>query len=889
MVVHHGRLSNWFRVWKDLAGDIEGRLLGLSILNIIPVLYFNLKRHRQGNPWTDRLEKFLNDAINADDPTIQLIREEHEPEVLELKHILHTREGQVRNDKKMSTEQLCAVLDRIKDAPLMAPLKEELKTELLRQHGADESRLSLISHLILQKALTRHDSRAIAELPEGFFTRSATALLVGEHIKALAENKSLEKELWEKWQTLLRNSFTKDMMMGYINREAVFLQDLFKEKSGSWTNATFDLIDDLAEHWAKLLKTKTIGNEPTTPVAVVQACQQMTLELGRWLIRQYVRVFLHQIFDTFAKSQTDEEDSPLNDVGSLIAVYLREKAGFVDKSGWRFGQNPRYVASLVVEALGDATAKRLAAAFSEAVMPDDLEQLSVTAGKILVGSFIADSDAVSRDWSAISSDDIDQLCVDWMARKPLQRRLGSLLIPLNEKIAGNLERLLRSVPLESLTGWPKDMLLFWKEWAEAFSIRAITFGSLFEYVPWEQLTAEQFGSVLDEFFNSLFPPERRFQGIFKVKGIKPDGAIWSTGDVTFYDPDLLDYGEGSCFLFYERWPEGDDLIYAKVVVTADTFAKAHEAALQSLNDALNALSFAASVGSPVGGLKPDIIYESYMVRLSQKRRSFKAERSPTESYRAQPAAGLELPKLSRAFDHLLTLSNKYPDQLTQLQRGFLRAIHWYRKGRWSKDSVERFLFYWIAIEHLFMGGDSRSGSIFDGMPEFHITWQDWKAFYWVPLSLRAIIKNIEANEELRYKIKADPQLSRWERDPKVLLQPENLELLASLTPDTLPDTQKYFLKCAEDFREIAKKRARYDQVLEALRDDFHIKLRFLYRLRNELVHEALPDRAGIKVYTEALEGVLEDVLRKMANAAIQETPDYQTVEELTGWYEIPWS
>lgn len=884
MAVAHKRLSNWFRIWEQLIKDREDLLLGRTVPNLISTFLSVLRKQNGSNEWRNGLEQLLTEIIDADDAVIRLIRIEHGPALDQLRQLLQTRIKQSKKERQQTDDQVCATLERIKNAPSEDLLRHELRAELLAEPDADEDRLFAITGLILGRAITRHEEGGFKDLPKKLFSQTAIECLLEGHANSFAKDRQLIREVWDNWQNAFSDKLTTEKMRSYVKKTPSSLLDLFD--SWLWPSLIRDLIDDLPKQLVATLRA--LVNENAEFAITLSERASIGMQFGRLILEAYVQAFLRQVFYTFTESEAEKKGSSLLKTARSIARHLAEKGEFIDRRPWGHKQNTEYITNLAAKALADAASKILPVILCEAIIENSMESHAREIGSRLIGSFTANNVAPDLTGGSMSDEDIYRLGVNWLARKDVQQDLAQMLLPLNERIIEGLDRLLRHKDELNLAERSIDMTLFWDKWRVSFSQPKSSSETLFDYVPWSQVTGEQLGRLVDKLFDSLLPASTQFLVVFKVKGLKPDGAIWSTGDVTFYDPDLFDFGEGSCFLFHERWPEGDDLTYAKIVTDADTFEVAWEVAQQALNNALNVLSFALSAGVEAGGFKPQLINECFIARLAPRRRSFKAGKNRAEMDMAQSVKGHRIPEIAKGCDHLLTLSIREPHRLTPLQFGFLRALHWYRKGRWEPDYAERFLFFWVGLEHLFTGGEARPGAIFENVPSLHITWQNWPGFYWVGLSVNAIVRNIKENEVLRETVAVTPELRDWQSDTKILLQPDNLRLLARLAPSTSPQIREFFERTAGDFEEKAHNRESYEKLIEHLRKLFLFKLNILSDLRNEMVHEAKPYRAGIRLYAEALEDILEDVLRKMAGIATQEMPKYRTIGELAEWHQFPW-
>lgn len=887
------RLSRWFGIWEELLKEPEKLVLGRTVPSIIRSLLINLENPQASNLWKNELIELLHAILNNTHPVIDLMNIEFKTDVDELRQVLSIRlsqnkTGKLKNktDKQKSDKLIFTILNRIKDAPSLALLRKEIETALTQDNSVEDKRFSLISRLMLDKALAKHDVSDLKELPNKVLTREATTLLLDGHIQPFVDDMELAHNLWEKWQDRITKGLTSERIASYISDKPVTITDVFSQSL--WNHLAYELLETIAEQWLSGLRKILHENHQTTPITLMALYQEAMLKHGQFIIEKYIQAFLHQVLSIFLNDEIEQEGSQMNEIGLYIATYLRDEAQLVDKRGWYSEVELEILAEPVLEALAEVSSKILAELFSKEISLPSKEKSVQDIGNRLTSLFIVESDTISKDWNSLTEEDLSTLCLNWSARKSLHQELALLLVPLNEEITKQLENLLSTFASKSLAQWPIDMESFWKEWKDSFSLRANTFGTIFDYLPWSTLSAEQVSHIIGRLFDSLFLPESEYLVFFKVKGIQPQGAIWSTGNVTFYDPKVFDFSEGRTGLFSPQWLEGDNTAYAKVLVISSTSSEASEVAWQSLNNALNTLTFAASVNVRAGGLKPEIINERYVIRKTSGSWSAIGERTRAELPSDQGAISHELIKYGKAYDDLLKLSIEHPEKLNVLQTGFLRALHWYRKGRWEPDFAERFLFYWIGLEHMFTRGEFQKGELFDSIPRIHITWHNIEGFYWVRLRRGAMIKLIEENEVLRTRVDSCPDLIGWKYDYTVLIQPQKIEVLLSLTPDTIPETKKYFEDSREQFQRIDSKKAEVIKVVEELRNEFRFKLRLLYDLRNKLVHEALPYRAGMRLYAESLERILEDVLQKIAASASRQSIGYTSIKEVADWYQQPW-
>jgi hypothetical protein len=232
--------------------------------------------------------------------------------------------------------------------------------------------------------------------------------------------------------------------------------------------------------------------------------------------------------------------------------------------------------------------------------------------------------------------------------------------------------------------------------------------------------------------------------------------------------------------------------------------------------------------------------------------------------------------------------------LTELQEGFLRALYWYRKGRWEADPTEKFSFYWIALEHLAKAKGVELPYI---ISKLNVTWRDVSGVGIVWRNLPVLGQLEGWREEAVERIKRDPilranvdtstDLGGWDTDPNLLLRPEKFDVLVPLVPAGSADG-RFFIEYRDDIHEIEGNRHLIRSRAESMRLAIWLRLRLLYRVRNQLFHEALTYRPDIDVYVSALEALLEDTLNKMVREVTPVSPKCRTMSELVDWYQEPW-
>ena len=304
---------------------------------------------------------------------------------------------------------------------------------------------------------------------------------------------------------------------------------------------------------------------------------------------------------------------------------------------------------------------------------------------------------------------------------------------------------------------------------------------VFDYVPWERLDETDWSAIIDRLLDRLNGLDRDWEVTFLVRGINPRGAVWRSGPVRFYDPKGYSFDPG-------RWlhasaGDNNEAVAATVAVSARTVSVAKKRGRVVLDAALDAFSFALSTNRDAGGLRPEVHVESRAVDMATEAWTFGG--ALTRHQMATPVSANEA-KFNDLGEFYAPLVKKAATAdlgtasggLNELQRRVVRALHWYRLGRWEANPLERFLFYWIAVEQLIAEGDAQKGeALFGPLVDLLVTWQECPGLAGIGHERNEIVQLLGESEEFRSCVEAEPLLTQWREDFRVLLDPSNTSTL----------------------------------------------------------------------------------------------------------------
>jgi hypothetical protein len=912
------RLHLWLGLWRDDLKKPRDLLLGRSLVNLVQSAVVDLEeRYAKGraNPnhenvqkcatsWERQILGHLEQAFQDETETLTVLKVEHAREVAALSTLLAAGAYDV--------SRIYPLLQAIQRAPSSSALRDVLRRELSRPAGEDKKLLEATTRLLLRFALTRHPAKALEELPSQTLARALAEAFVERHWADMLSHRDINSGLWSFWQEQIAPSATSAAVEAMLKAAPTSLGEVFDRVL--WSNLTNKLLSNAAGAWTQALQAPATQGPPissavqstTAPLASLLGDAGALRALGEAVVGDYARAFTRTVFAALADQEfPDQHRRRVAQAGPAVVGEQRPEP------------RPEKICVQVLDLLKQLGVATDAQPFQQAV----LQGMESATGEVLGGlcarlflereaaSVAEEGERIAREltgllqgweppreinWADIRTLDVGNLCESFFAHKSVQRRLGELLQPLNSLLTRAVASLASEAAGRSWLDFEPDTASFWTAWKDAFGFFAGHYsGGTLPAYDWANVDEPLLEHALESFFDVL-AREDDWAVTFGVLGIKPAGDVWWTGNATFYDLQKFRFtgDEWIAGTDNEAPPEAQEeapsRCGARVKVRADSKAVAVQAALRHLNHALNVQSFALSVGKSSMGLEPRLQNFESAVSLSTGRWSHSSATSRYKALHPQPASESGLPRFARVYDDLLRLSARDPASLSEVQNCFLRALYWYRKGRWEPDPTARFLLYYVGLEHVFVRGKSPKGLAETALPQFHLTWRDAPIWTHINHSLGLVQSHIEDDPHLRVSIQASPDLARWEDNERILFEPRRVEEIIALTPPgntrALADFNVYLDLLREKWGQVDAIRKFVEQEREMLKFRLHL----LYKLRNRMVHEGFNSGAEVDVYAEELEQIFEDVLRKMARQATLQPPQCATVDQLTQELQQPW-
>lgn len=893
------RLSYWLWLWEETLKKPKELIVGPSLLNVIRLCIAELERwyetkrdkvvERSANGWEAHWLTLLEKTFDEEKEATALIGSEHNTEISRLNTLLHAGAFDVK--------EIYEILLDIQESPSLTTLTNHLRDELLREPKVSEARLTAITRMIVRKVLVNHSVRGLEKIPKESLARYGSKTAIRRSLAAFVSNDELNEKLVGMWRSILQAEDVTARIPNFIAHWPAPFYKLFDKKRAKWRYLARPIISRATGGIVEALKeSRDTGASENNPFTLLRKNEEAIRRIGSDFINQLINALIRQFIALLTDGTTRKPQiSPVLELGMVLGDCLTQQASFVnDEDKRERDRRPSPLDQVSSDALLTATERTLAGLMSAQIDLDGKSSLALEVGNKLIECAATETEQKNVDWVSTSEDELRSLISDCMARLNLQTEIGQIVNTLGAQIAATFPKLLDNFLSNRSKLIDPDAQQFWLEWEDSFSREAFISSHIVKYLSWPDLDASDIMEIFEGFRDTLAEPPAEWQIIFRVKGIIPRGAIWHLREITFYDPQEFDFG-GAISSEAKEKEEGDSC-WARVLVVANSPEEAKQVALRNLNIGLDLLSFPLIVTESYGGPKLEVEFIDAISPYGRSGwsagyRNVRADFSSSES-----AVDGELPEMSRDLEHLYALATRgsvATPAPSQLQLAFILGTHWYRKGRWEPDHLERFLFYWIALEQIFapdrFGRDKKTPVIKDP-PKFYITWRNLEFSYGLRRMREDMVAMVERDDEVSDAADSLPVLNGWRNNHQVVfIQPDNVRILLNIVSDTKPAIKSYVGEYLRFLEGIDSDREKIKEEVQRRRNRESFTLALLYDLRNRVVHDALSYRADIEVCTDVLEEILESVLTQISTFTLSETPEFDSWDELATAAAFPWA
>ncbi len=382
------------------------------------------------------------------------------------------------------------------------------------------------------------------------------------------------------------------------------------------------------------------------------------------------------------------------------------------------------------------------------------------------------------------------------------------------------------------------------------------------------LTKDQFTILLVLFFNKLAHVETRMCVNFLLGGIDMRQKICRMGKVTLYDPRIWAFGEDLLldddfgrnignpdplrteydppYKIIGKHSKKRNSARAIVCVDAYDLYSGIQKAEAELWRSVNTLVY-ASTASGRPGFKPQIPIN--YVLMDVKRLSLSNRIGPLRQEFDMLEINSEYKKITSFYNKLLRAKK------TKLTHKIERAPDWYHRGYWSELPHQRFVSFWIALEHLFPKDKDKDKDeiLLNLISKLTVTWKDDLLAYGLRKCFSKISKHFKSDTRIIQFLNSNACFNGWKSNYYIVFQ--HLHVL-------YPQLHGKEKQCADlIFQELSNENLTAMRIrVKSKRSQIKFKIAFMYLKRNLLVHEALVYSPELEIMTTELRKLFVDVL-----------------------------
>ena len=638
-------------------------------------------------------------------------------------------------------------------------LLDELGEELVKEEISREY-LIILSKLIISENINKFYFSELKNIFENVLSLEYTKLFVNRNKNRFLENTKLESELYSLIKHVLNNIEIDKNLENFDVSTSIF--DL--ESSYYWKRKIHLLFNEIKEHLIEIVLELPNDTDKDT-INIDKLCKsKIILENSKNVYLEFISIAITELIRKEIKNQlTNEKNTQISSfidqfTDDIDFGFINRMNVYYDKKHYADKKNPA-VREVIKDILPILLGEIIAQLIIDEINIDELKLknfIEIIINKILIVKFI--------------NIDTNDKCENIIYNQKNQDEIGACIIENSKKLTFKpiVNNIIKNEIFDNC----------WTSFSGQFIDKFIhNFGnkSHFKNLPWHQVEKTELKFLINQVFKKLTPNESEWTFIFVIDNISPEGQKWKFSNILFYDSMIWNFTEG--FLFPNK---NNNKTYARITVKTETQYMAKQIAFNQVQKAIDTITFAHSVNNSFG-INPSIENVSFVVKNGKViERDFK---SPKSSFAIHNNVIKDkIIENSKNYSDLLEKQNTNPEALNDLQKSFIKAVGWYRKGRWEEDNVHAFLNYWIALEHIFAEGDkSKIFVLLERLPNLHITWRNISRSWVLRQYLRQIMIFIEQDKNFKETVNKDRELIEWNKHDYVLLNPENLKRLINYT------------------------------------------------------------------------------------------------------------
>lgn len=879
-------IDAWVRDWDHRFGTFKEKehrklLFDRSFLNMCRATIYRIEEKHLSNLATP-IQRSNKDWIGGFLRLLESAFDRSAPVIADFSLAYPVEMGDLRRELKAGSFDLTAIyplLQTVSNGMPAEVIGRQISNQLQADENADFDTIGRMSTHLVRSQLGKRNHGELKDMPSKIVSEIGARHFLNGAASDLAVEVGTTKKIWSEYVRSLSEKVGEknlvDQIVSPVQSETPgmnnFFQRVFRRLQPALSETIHAALERLQES-----EQSSFPDELERNTAIHET-------VGVEILAAFIPQFLRALGNAIMASESRDHDSELSVATLPLGDFLLKKFGVGLDRRDSHAERPGYVDLIATEALSLTAAGTIAVAAEKEFGTIIPHAITNSVGRRICC-------VLARDIR--KSDDVDtwtgraarRQVKNWAARVEVAKNLRVIFSETDEFVLQNLEVVLRSKRVGTALNLKPNRLRFWTKWQNSFNQNARFSGHLHKYFPWHRLNSKEIAPLFDKTFAEMDMTPEKWAVYFTVHGLDSQEKVWESGGITFFDSDAYDFRDIG---FFARSKNGNVASIARVDVIAGGSFEASKRAWRRLGPVLDQSAFVLSLNKNYGGfalkIDPYVFAEKIRTQSAVGSRQLDRDERPMRQQTAETIQTTVEPltkKLTQRIHRGATLS--------ELEKRYLAAIHWYNKGRWQGDPADTYTFYWIAIEALFPSAGQ--GELFDKIAKISKTWHHAyaEAWYFLRQHRGDVVRLVKEDVAAVAAGNADPKLRGWDTKYTPLLDHKKVEQLIALIPAANTKLNGYIRGYYDYLMGFVDNRAGYEARLELLRDEFRFKLFLLKSLRNDIAHGGEHEHPTFLLYSDELEDVLESLLQTIGNSIINDSRRYKTIEDLMSDLDVWW-
>lgn len=780
---------------------------------------------------------------------------------------------------KVDPARAAAALPKILEAVRSPLIAATCLADRLLMPGDQEGYIRAYSELLAQNLLPLDDPESIQKLAHRSFSEIGLRSALAPHLSSLVSDRSITRVAWRACRDAWRVAADEDW------------EELVERHGPRGSEGAFSY--QLLAKFARMAEGKLQGKAE-------RFSQELKESLGRgvlliWARMTVARILVRLARPTITLGQVGQEDvGPVQYSAALRRFLNNAVVPWMSTLRTMCETSPKRPSDAINALLGGVEEQVRDIAVDKALLLFGTKVSSQTArelGSELVHTWTDDIKWLEESGVATDSDIWKMRVRMWIARRDVQQLIRSTAETLDPVLA---EAGKEACSQLATARRPAQVGRWWQRWLDSVVANTRYWQSTWRGVHWPALEGS---AVRDSLVGMVkkYDHSSPYDVVFTLSGIDAQEERWTTDRVIWYSSAKMSIGEDAYRRLHSEPPDPSSL-RAWIVVDAPSHGAAREEARPLIEGYLDTLTFALSVTRRSTGLKPSVATDTFVGSVEDYSSWGGGGWTREQMADVMNARDQQLIRYSRTYGSLLKYVFR-PGQASELQLRFIRALSWYREGRWDPNPTTRFLTYYVAIEHVFTGNQQNVKHTFAEVAAKLVhSWTNG------PRPERDLLdqqieravefrKHVLQNEVMLQALDSDRELDGWREDIRPLLSLSAMNRALDYVGNRV-STSGESRKAATDYKAHLKAFTDWmegtEHRREMQRERWRLRLHLMYERRNQIVHEAFTGGTDMSLYARTLESGVEIILMKLADLVLNLPGRVRTIDEALKWHCTPW-